>query len=71
MTTLVAEHRGARVEGPGVEAPDPAVASVVARLHEAADQMVAFSQAKGLLREAAALLERLESEARLSRSIPR
>jgi hypothetical protein len=71
MTTLVGRLTGARGEGPGVEAPDPVVASVVARLHEAADQMVAFSQAKGLLREAAALLERLEREARLGRAGPR
>ena len=71
MTTLVARHPGGRVEGPGVEGPDPIVASVVARLYEAADQMVAFSQPKGLLREAAALLERLESEVRLSRAGPR
>jgi hypothetical protein len=67
MTTLAARPPAARGEGPGGEAPDPVVVSVVARLHDAADQMVAFSQSKGLLREAAALLERLESEVRLSR----
>jgi hypothetical protein len=67
MTTLATRHPSV----PPEEGPDPAAASVAVRLRDAASQMVAFSPTKGLLREAAALIERLDSEVRVSRAAPR
>jgi hypothetical protein len=67
MTTLLARAPGGRPAPAPVEAPDAALGALVARLRDAADQMVAFSQVKTLLREAASVIERLESGARLNR----
>jgi hypothetical protein len=55
------------VQGPGHvehEAGYPGVHDTVLRLREAADQLVAFSQTKTLLREAASSLERIDGQAR-------
>ena len=71
MTTLVGKGAGGSHQGAAVEAPDAAATAIVAKLREAAAQMVAFSQTKLLLREAATLIERLEGEARLNRAEPR
>ena len=68
MTTLLGRTTG---NVAAVEAPDAAIVALVVRLREAADQMVAFSHAKTLLREAASVIERLESAARLNRGGPR
>jgi hypothetical protein len=68
MTTLLGRASG---NAAAVEAPDAAVGALVVRLREAADQMVAFSHAKALLREAASVIERLENTARLNRAGPR
>jgi hypothetical protein len=46
------------------EAGHSGVHDTVLRLREAADQLVAFSQTKTLLREAASTLERLDGNAR-------
>jgi len=50
------------------ETPLPGVRDLVARLRDAADQMVAFSRTKTLLRDAAAAIERLDAAARVNRS---
>jgi hypothetical protein len=47
-------------ENPPREATQPAVRVLVARLRDAADQMVAFSRTKTLLRNAATTIEQLE-----------
>jgi hypothetical protein len=46
------------------EAGHPGVHETVVRLRDAADQLVAFSRTKTLLREAASTLERLDGETR-------
>jgi hypothetical protein len=46
------------------EAGHPDVHETVVRLRDAADQMVAFSRTKTLLREAASTLERLDGDSR-------
>jgi hypothetical protein len=52
---------GAHAPGDSVrEATPPDVQDLVARLRTAADQMVAFSRTKTLLRDAAATIERLD-----------
>ena len=50
------------------EATQPGAQEIVARLRDAADQMVAFSRTKTLLRDAAATIERLDAAARFNRA---
>jgi len=50
------------------EVTTPGVRDLVARLRDAADQMVAFSRTKTLLRDAAATIEQLDAAARVNRS---
>jgi hypothetical protein len=71
MTVLAARAHGSAHEKPDAEVADPAAASLVLRLRDAAAQMVAFSQVKTLLREAASMIERLEAAERLNRAGPR
>ena len=71
MTMLTARPRGPLADTPGPDAPDPGASELVTRLRNEASQMVAFSRTRTLLREAASMIERLESAARFSRAAPR
>jgi len=53
---------------PACETTPPHAQDLVARLRDAADQMVAFSRTKTLLRDAAATIERLDAAARFNRA---
>ncbi len=68
MTVLAARGAGADPSSSGGDTIDPSVGALVLRLREAADQMVAFSQAKTLLRDAASMIERLEVASRVNRA---
>jgi hypothetical protein len=50
------------------ETTAPGVRDLVARLRDAADQMIAFSRTKTLLRDAAATIEQLDAAAQVNRS---
>ncbi len=68
MTVLAARNHGPLGSAAAADGTDPVAAQIVVRLRDAAEQMVPFSPTKGLLREAAFLIERLESALRLTRA---
>jgi hypothetical protein len=64
---MTALRAGVAVAVPGHLGPDtghPGVTEIVHRLRAAADEMVAFSRTKTLMREAAMTIERLDADTR-------
>jgi hypothetical protein len=64
MTTLRTLVDAPAPDAGGHDAGQPAIDHVIARLREAAARMIAFSETKTLLREAATTIERLHSDGR-------